>query len=65
MSKEVCSEFFLFCLDPELFSKRPGFYKLTQKSFLSITQGLNKIKKNTILQILLSRKHVQNFNKKY
>ena len=45
MSKEVCSEFFLFCLDPELFSKRPGFYKLTQKSFLSITQGLNKIKK--------------------
>ena len=62
--------FFLFCLDLELFAK---IKKKDQDSTFSlftsllITQNLNKIKKipQTLLEILLSRKRLQNFSKKY
>ena len=62
--------FFLFCLDLELFAKIKKKDLVSTFSFftsLLITQNLNKIKKipQTLLEILLSRKRLQNFSKKY
>ena len=60
---------FLFCLDLELIAKiKKDLLSIHSFfTFLLITQDLNKIKKipNILLQTLLSRKHVQNFSKKY
>ena len=61
--------FFLLYLDLELFAKIKKGLVSTHSFFtlLLITQDLNKIKKipHTLLWILLSRKRVQNFSKKY
>ena len=69
MPTKGCVEFFKFYLGLELFAKikkdlvsTPSFFTL-----LLITQDLKEIKKIplTLLQTLVSRKHVQNFSKKY
>ena len=66
--KSVCG-IFLFYLDIELFAKFKKDLVCTQSfsTLLLITQDLSKFKKipHTLLQILLSRKRVQNFSKKY
>ena len=62
-------DFFLFCLNLELFAKIKKDVVSTHSffTFLLLIQDLTKIKKipNTLLQTLLSRKRVQNFSKKY
>ena len=60
---------FLFCLDLELFAKIKKDLVSTHslKSFLLITQDLNKMKNipNTFLQGFLSIKYVKNFSNNY
>ena len=67
MSIKGCSAFFLFSLDLELFAKIKKEHDVHTLTGLSITQDLNKIKKNPsrILEALVNGKRVQNFSKKY
>ena len=55
-------DFLKFCLDLELFEKNYKFLK-----FLSITQNLNKIKKNPehLFVNIVKLERVQNFSKNY
>ena len=68
LSKKGCVGFFLFYLDLELFAKikKDLVSSHSFSTLLLITPDLNKIKQiaHTILQTLLSRKHVQSFSKK-
>ena len=61
-------DFFLFCLDLELFAKIKKDLVSTHSLFtlLLINQDLNKIKKipHALLKTLVSRKRVQNFSSK-
>ena len=69
MSGKACLGIFLFCLDLELFAKIKKDLVSTHslKPGLSITQDLDKIKKNPEHPFvdIISRKHAQNFSQKY